>query len=376
MKAYERINKIAIALKELDCKGADFKITKLEYEDKKNDLEILEILTGEKPNYQDWDKFKEKFIIYQRQNGFEWVKSKGQFGALSLMGVNLDKTVGQEIAELLMSENHKEGELTVSLKSKLINLYDYLRGNNPPEINYDEAKNGFRSFSLNNKKYRFRTKANKYIIGSESFVYDGSEKELGDVIFLSLKTRLGLDYLTHSQTKRSEKKFLNCDFEGYKIKKLFQRDEIEFYNFELKPSNKIESVSDAINQALNYKDKSNYTFIIIPNFSDIEDDRSDDFRRRCVELSMGIISIDFVKDNKKEIEDISIVLDAPWRKFEDTNTIQQYLNSDIENPRTFCPLCQKIVEVNDREKNCGWKHSVNSRCMKEFLEQLPDPTSV
>ena len=78
------------------------------------------------------------------------------------------------------------------------------------------------------------------------------------------------------------------------------------YNFDLKPTNEISQISTAISQAINYKEKANYTYIVIPQLdyeAFYDPDRFTSFIDLCKKNQIGIISVR-MDIEKNEIEDI------------------------------------------------------------------------
>ncbi len=142
---------------------------------------------------------------------------------------------------------------------------------------------------------------------------------------------------------------------------------------ELKPSNKIESISEAISQAVNYKERANKTYIAIPlfdpkSFYDIE--RYHNFILLCKENDLGIISIAIDFETHK-IHDVDIILQSPWRELSNLDTLNELLKIDL---KSYCKLCQKIVcnDENERISDCGWAVPTGPEiysCMKLLFEK-------
>ena len=125
------------------------------------------------------------------------------------------------------------------------------------------------------------------------------------------------------------------------------------YNFELKPSNEISQISTAISQAINYKEKANFTYIIIPQFdydSFYDPERFSNFTELCKKNQVGIISVRMQADN--EIEDIFEVLPAEETKIEDYSDLRKMVE---EQGYEKCLLCRKIVKNDDKREGCGWR---------------------
>ena len=137
------------------------------------------------------------------------------------------------------------------------------------------------------------------------------------------------------------------------------------YNFELKPDNKIESLSLAVSQAVNYKGRANYTYVVLPNISEVtfhDTERLSDFKIMCMENNIGLLSVEMEYDEAKEI---ITVLDAEKTELLDYTDLEDIL---LKYEYSYCPLCRRAVDYS--KNNCGWKISEDEICMKEKLENL------
>lgn len=377
MKVKNTIEEIAQALFEIDVNGADYKLTKNEFE--KATPETIKNLIGTQYQNIDWDTFKEKLIKYQRDYGFEWSKSRGQFGTIVLQSINLTQEVGEELAEFLMEQEIDKGNISESIESFLPVLYAYAKKYAPHElkINIKEAKSKFSAKTIKNQRFKFSTRSQSFELGIDQFSYQTgrkSEVDLGNLIEEKLKDMLGLDELWHRQEERKGGKYQNVDFEGYRVIRQLKGDDLEVVNIELKPSNSIDSVSDAISQGINYKEFANKTYIAIPlfnpqNFYDV--DRFKNFVKLCEENGLGIISINLDTRKENKLLGLDIILEASKREILDNTRLNRMLRDEDKNPKEFCNLCQRVVLQKDRIRNCGWSISVreNSQCMKELMEQ-------
>ncbi|MEA3450920.1 MAG: hypothetical protein U9Q83_03345, partial [Bacteroidota bacterium] len=253
----------------------------------------------------------------------------------------------------------------------------YLSKNNFDFSNFDitSAKNKFSETVVNNQRYKFTTRSFSFELGIEQYTYKGKtrkiEVELGEKLFKSgkLKELLKLDFIPHQQEKRKYKKYQNVDFEGFRIIKQISSDEIEIINVELKPSNKIEYVSDAISQAVNYKESANKTYIAIPLFdpkSFYDADRFQNFIRLCEENELGIISIN-INPESHEILGLDIILNAKKRELVRHDRANELLEQD---GKIYCPLCHRIVSNDNNRTRCGWSVEIgdNTKCMKQIME--------
>jgi len=374
MKNITKIEKLAEALIKVDNSGPDCKITITEFDKIKSDKELVFILTGsEKAMY--WDDFKAKLIDYQFSHfNFKWYKGKGQSGTIILDTITLSSEIGEEIAKQIMSEGRKEGFLTEIVEEFLKGLYSYLNNCKFDKKNIDlsDVKDGFTStINSKNERYKFSTRSNKFQLGISQYSFhsgnDKDEYELGVIIEEDLRKILQLEKIWHKQEKRTLGKYQNVDFEGYRISRNLGGDEIEVINIELKPTNKIEAVSDAISQSINYKEKSQKTYIAIPlfdprNFYDTI--RFNNFVKLCVENQVGIITI-YIDPETNTYSNLDIVLEAPRREIQNFKIINEILQSD---KREYCILCRKIVKTNDRIQDCGWP--AKEICMKDSFEKM------
>ncbi|MBK6606334.1 MAG: hypothetical protein IPG24_12855 [Leptospiraceae bacterium] len=269
---FEKLNSLFKAILILDSDKRDFRISKIEYENIKEKQNVLKDLIGNR-RFDSWDTFKTAFIDNQNQYNVIWKQAQG--GSLYLEEILLTEDLGYEIAiKLLDKIDVKDGEenLFKYFKEFLPDLLSYI-GENLSYITLNDFKEGFKAADKKNFSFKFKQGRNSttFIKTLNTYTYlnkDGSQDEiqLGNEILERLKSRVGLDRLDHNQTERSGGKYQNYDFTGYKRKTTPFNDSIDIYSFELKPSNKIEYISDSISQATNYRSTSNYAYIIIPMF--------------------------------------------------------------------------------------------------------------
>jgi hypothetical protein len=379
MKYITKIEYLASALIKVDNAGPDCKITVSEFERIKSEKELLHSLSGVEKSMT-WEDFKISFRNYQSSEfNFDWNKGKGHSGTLILDKVTLPMQIGEEIAKKLMQENRQDGYLNEVIEEFLPKLYDYFDKCKFDKKNIDLTlvKEALTSTSNNkNERYKFITRSNKFQLGVAQYSFrtgnDKAEFELGKIIEDSLKRILQLENIYHKQEERKHRKYQNVDFEGYRVIKKLSGDEIEVVNIELKPSNKIESVSDAISQSINYKEKAQKTYIAIPlfdprNFYDTS--RFYNFVKLCEENEVGIISINMEPESHK-FNGLDIVIEAPKREIQNYEVVKELLQID---KREYCILCRKIVKADDeRLKDCGWSFNDNEQsiCMKTVFENV------
>lgn len=156
-------------------------------------------------------------------------------------------------------------------------------------------------------------------------------------------------------------------------------DKFFMYSFEVKPANDIGSISQAISQAVNYRSRANYTYIVIPqmDYSSFHDnDRLVDLLAMCRANSIGALSVN-VNTDTHEILDVVEVQSAVDTGLDDSEWLADLV---IESVFELCPLCRKIVNKNTRAL-CGWslykevksdgtddEHS-EKLCMKRGMEE-------
>jgi hypothetical protein len=137
----------------------------------------------------------------------------------------------------------------------------------------------------------------------------------------------------------------------------------------LKPSNQIASVSEAISQAINYKQTAHYTYIVIPNFNQdsfYNFDRFQSFVDLCTTNQVGIISVEMnVKTH--EIKDFIEVVKAARTELEDPSDLRKLIQ---DSKWEACPLCNRIV-VSENRNHCPWMvpKGEDVKCMKILLEE-------
>ncbi|MEY3243519.1 MAG: hypothetical protein RIR11_4958, partial [Bacteroidota bacterium] len=235
----ELIEEFCKSLKKIDTAKSDCKLTKVEYE-KVTDKKLLESLIDGFEIGFDWEDFKNKFQAIQKEFGFNWTRTQGQFGTLSLMSVDLISTVGEELAKNLFHKRVKEGNINTKIREFLPNFFEYLETHNfdKNNLNLSEVKKGFKDFSFDNQKYKFITNSQDFKLSIEVYSYKPtrlddnlkSELELGEKIEAKLKSTLKLDKIYHQQERREYGQFQNVDFEGYRIINQLKGDEMEIVN--------------------------------------------------------------------------------------------------------------------------------------------------
>ena len=325
--------------------------------------------------------------MLSKEYGITWNQA---YGVLNLNDeVVIPSEIGEELAKDLFNKKVKNGHFKSILEDNLPKTMAYLNSTDVKKsinINYKDVKDAFANYEEDNQRYKFTTNSMTFEIGINSYTYKGKEKkheeELGNKIEHFLRSELKLDWISHNQLKREKKKYQNTDFEGFRIIRDFGPDRIEIVNIELKPSNDISYVSDAISQAINYKQYSNYTYIALPlfdlkNFYDPE--RYMSFYKMAEDNELGIISID-IDPNNNDIMGVNSILTP--KKREIINNEQ--LTDIIEKSNTkYCPLCNHYIlstaKENSPEKdtsdeditNCGCQviNDNEAVCMRQVMEK-------
>lgn len=251
-----------------------------------------------------------------------------------------------------------------------------------------QLRNGFKIFVRKREK-NLRPHSISFIKSSYSFNIQraeykfnrGNEDTLGNDITEMLESILGLEKIKYAQSSRSKQKYENVDFFGYSKKESFSDEEIFVYAFELKVSNSVQKVSEAIAQAINYKKFSNFSYIIIPNFNahqfpDMS--RYGDFVNQCNSAGVGVISINIVGEEDR-VSNLEVVIEADLTDISDAKLIQEVkTNWSLE----LCPLCRRVVRKtgqsgeNEVIENCGWTTDVYDEtgelieriCMRRYME--------
>ena len=387
MNTVKRIERLASALSKLDVRGADYKVAKSEFERLYGDKTSLKYLTGKNIDEVTWEDFRALSVEYQNDLGFNWIRTKGPFGPVELSSVDLPGIVGEELAEKFHSEGRKEGSFVKAIEDELPNLTEYLK-NYSGSYSYTQAKHSFSSKTINNLRFKFSGRSYHFTVGIEKYTYQAedsrkTEQILGDKALEEVKRALKLNFLYHAQEDRDLGKYQNVDYEGLKIHASYAGDEVHLYNFELKPTNSIEYISDAISQAVNYKEFANFTYIVIPLFDTqnfYDPDRYTNFVKLATDNDLGILSID-MNPNTHEILGVSEIAIAPKTEIENPRRLAELLN---RAKREYCPLCRKVVTMDQSRDPCGWRLSLPGNlesedaetCMKTLMERSVLPSAV
>jgi hypothetical protein len=357
----------------IDSDNFDLKITMNEYENIKTNKDLMKQVAGH-ADCSSWSDFKEKFIEYQQKEfSFYWRGAQGKGGPIRLEKIELGSDIGIELAELSMDEKIEEGNLRDDIIKKkfLKDLAKYLGEKFSVIIDLQDVRTGFKSYEKDSQIYKYNVGRNNFEFKLHTSKYEFQpgksrkrEHAFGEYIKEKLKEELKLDYLNHSQLGREGGKFENDDLRGYKILRKITEDTIDMYNFELKPDNRIESISLAISQSVNYKSRANYTYVVMPNVSEAsfhDTDRLASIQQICMENQIGLISIEM---NNNEFDQVVIVTDPKRTNLDDESNLITLLD---EHNISFCPLCRRFVD--EERSTCGLTDS-EGNCLRDKLEKM------
>ncbi|TGM58548.1 hypothetical protein [Leptospira adleri] len=378
---FEKLDSVFKSLLALDSDKHDFSITIKEFSAAKEKPEIMRNLVGGR-KYDDWNIFKQSFLEYQSQFNIMWQTVQGKGGPINLSSIDLPANIGEQLAKSLIDssgfrDNNSDQDANVFdyLKEWLPNLFKYL-DDDTRYISLTNFKEGFKAVSKGSYAFKFKpgkspifTKIiNEYVYLNKNESQD--ELELGNQIEERLKTLIGLDDLEHKQLERRGGKYQNYDFVGFKKKINPKEDDLEIYTFELKASNKISSISEAISQATSYKSTSNYTYIIIPMFDKKlfhDETRFESFVDLCRENGLGIITIE-VDPKKHKVIDVYEVITPRKLEILDFALLDEiFISKNLE----FCQLCRRIASTGSDRNGCGWMINLesDSQCMKILFQE-------
>lgn len=99
------------------------------------------------------------------------------------------------------------------------------------------------------------------------------------------------------------------------------------YGFELKAVNDIASISQAIAQAINYRSRSNYTYIIIPMLDSQQfhdEARLGDLLMMCRDNGIGALSVSIDSD-QSSVTDLVEVQSAAYRPLENIEWLKRLM---------------------------------------------------
>lgn len=377
---FDKLNSIFEAIIQLDSDRKDQVITMKEYDAVKDKTTIKGLIGGR--TISDWNSFKAAFVEFQSQYGITWTPVQGMGGPLKLEEINLPSNLGEELAKEIFESvpANKDNEpinLYDLLKSKIPALYKYIDDISIARyLSLPDFREGIKSYSKNNYGFKFKQGRspsfykviNEYTYGNDT--KHQAEVEFGKEIESKLKEALSLDFIAHTQLFRENAKFMNCDFLGLKKTIGPRCDDLSIYAFELKPSNKIVSISEAISQATNYKSRADYSYIIIPMFDKKlfpDDVRLSSYFKLCEDNGIGIMTVE-MNVKKNTVLDIYQVVAPVKNEITDFTWLQNLM---VENNLEFCPLCKKVVSTDESREGCGWMvtNGADSKCMKKLMEE-------
>lgn len=324
----------------------------------------------------DWSEFKIKFRENQLNLGFQWTPYQAFAGPLSLDKVFVPDSVLSNLANKYLSMKLREGTLDSIINDS---LSDYLSFGVSPDLT--SARRIFSEVDDGTQKFTFITNSNNFKLVTKSYEYPGQNKKVKNksqendfcmLIEPMLKSRFMNANLRYTQNERQQEKYQNIDFAGYIINDKITNTTIDVIAIEAKPSNSFEKVSEAIRQSINYKQIANIVYILLPmfdsqSFHDLE--RFEEYRMQCQSHGIGIISVDMDPKEHKP-KNVQIVLEPKSFEISKMTLLRNLLDEDS---KSLCPLCRKIVGLNN--SNCGWQipkpeddPENKPLCMRERLE--------
>lgn len=339
-------------------------------------LDMLRSLSStEYTTRPDWNDFKSDFIKNQEYVGIYWETIPGKGGPLSLSKIKPPIDIGLEMGEIELRKGTTKGNLDDKIREILPNLQK-IRDASSDIVDISDLREGFKAAEAKNKAFTFLPgRANTEFERSiKTYRYEPSETgknefELGEKAKEKIKELLSLSVLSHTQTSHSKRKLENADLVGFSITQRMDGDSFSLYSFELKATNDIGAISQAISQAVNYKSWSNYTYIVAPQIdseSFHDKKRLDDLLNICKGNGVGAISIAVDTKNHK-IRDAVKILEAERIERGSDEWLKELTN---ESGHEVCPLCRGIVVKYERT-HCRWNIPTDdsTSCMKELLEK-------
>ncbi|PYF99992.1 hypothetical protein D893_02502 [Thioalkalivibrio sp. ALE21] len=328
-----------------------------------------------KKGIEQWAAFKERLLAHQADMGFSWQPTPGRGGPLSLTAIEPPAAAGKALGEQLLNEGVKEGRLDEVLKQRMPSVAELMHR---PGIDsdLDAFRSGFKDAVCGNRSYRFaQGRSQRFNAATREYRYPGAnsrrrEDQLGDALLPWLKEAFDFARVEHVQSRRQGGRFENADFVGFRIRRQMANDEFVMYSFELKATNDIPAISQAISQAVNYRTRSNYTYIIIPLFDAAQfhdEARLSELLAMCRSNGIGALSVSIDPDGDR-IADLVEVQRAEYRSLDDADWLRTLVD---QSSQELCPLCRRIVDAGSR-LHCGWKVPQNGDdigCMKQRLEE-------
>jgi len=301
---------------------------------------------------------------------------------LQLARVVPPKELGSALAEAAYERNRQQGTLDGGLDEFVPGWNNYF-SDVPPDVEFDfsNLREGLKNTTVgNNQSYRFNVgRGRSFRLATQVYRFGKKnekrpETRLGKELTPVLKERLDLDSLIHSQEDRDFRVYENVDIVGFRIKRETTADDLDLNAFELKPTNNVTDVLQAVAQAVSYKRYCNYSYIVVPNFdpdSFPDVDRFEEIVGMCRENGVGIISMTMkVGQQEDEIDDLAIVTPPERTELESRGYLDKILGIQ---EWLICPVCRRIVNADpEKRRNCGWvvtdAVSAEGQCMRELQQ--------
>lgn len=314
------------------------------------------LLCGKK-GIEQWAAFKRRLLAHQADMGFYWQPTPGRGGPLSLTTIEPPAAAGKALGEQLLNEGVTEGRLDEILKRRMPSVAELMHH---PGIDsdLDAFRSGFKEAVCGNRSYRFaQGRSQRFSAATREYRYPGTnsrrqEDQLGDALLPWLKEAFDLARVEHVQSRRQGGRFENADFVGCRIRRQMADDEFVMYGFELKATNDIPAISQAISQAVNYRSRSNFTYIIIPLFDSAQfhdEARLSELQAMCRSNGIGALSVSIAPDSA-DIADLVEGQRAEYRALDDADWLRTLVD---QSNHELCPLCRRIVDAGSR-LHCGW----------------------
>lgn len=375
-KTLDHVQAVSDALRVLDSDPGNCGVTYKEFcLASNNHRDALDLLVDARA-FSDWSEFKNLFIESQANLGFEWHRVQGAHGPLQLKGINLPASVGRELALKLHRASCLEGDMAEQVRAHVPALTSWLGAEYASIVNLDAVRAEFSATEYQNKTFKF-SPGRGYAFTSQTSVYKfprlnppkGAEFELGEGVRGLLEKEFDLSFLKHSQSERGGASLQNADFQGFQVVQGIDADRVLTFSFELKASNSIKSVTQAITQCASYRSFSNFTYIVIPllskhAFHDTE--RLATLLDTCRSSGIGAISIN-LEPPKHEILGVETIVKAADQK---PTSLGPFKSLITTSKHEYCPLCRRVVNLEQDRAGCGWMvtRGQTDVCMKVAME--------
>lgn len=333
--------------------------------------EYLKIIHGMKlgdARNMDWDEFKKQLVDRGPDYGFLWKCVVAAYGPLQLTGYRFPNKVGEEIAKALYRNEQTTANLERLCREEFQAIFG-IANNSGFRVELRSLREPIKNTAIDRgrRQWSFTRNSYNFSLRKKAFAYTGTENDLGEIIQSDLSSLLGLVAIEHTQAGRAYGQFSNFDFQGFSLASHVDGDRFTFHAVELKAKNGIPDVTNAINQATNYRARAHKVWAAIPNFREDSFHDEEQFARlvdMCRASGIGVISVNFDGECYCGLSVVLLADRSSPSSLDDL--IDMVRRSDWEH----CPLCRRAVRLGTDRIECGWKvHSGESEnCMKILLE--------